>query len=109
MTSRARLLLALTVIGFVVPNAFVGVYLAREGLDLGGYFGAWSETLPAAQLIWDLAIAATAFVVWAAWDSRRSGVSRWRVVIPASLLVGLCFALPLYLYLRERAMQPAPA
>lgn len=102
MTAKVRLLLALTVIGFVVPNVFVVVYLAREGLDLGDYFGAWFEVLPAAQITVDILLSALAFLIWAAWDGPRSGVSRWWLSIPATFLVGLCFGLPLYLYLRER-------
>ena len=39
---------------------------------------------------------------------------RWWLCIPATLLVGLCFGLPLYLWMRERELdaaagQPAPA
>jgi hypothetical protein len=102
MTGKARVLLALTVIGFVVPNVFVVVYLAREGLEAGEYFGGWFEVLPAAQLTIDLLLAAIAFLIWTAWDGARSGVTRWWLAIPATGLVGLCFGLPLYLYLRER-------
>ena len=110
---RLRLLLALTVIGFVVPNVFVGVYLAEEGLALGEYFEAWYSSTPQTQLTVDITLAALAFVFWASWDGPRSGVKSWWVVIPATFLVGLCFGLPLYLYLREKALAepgaPAPA
>ena len=102
MTVKARVLLALTVIGFVVPNVFVVVFLAREGVDVGQYFGGWFEVLPGAQLTIDLTIAAVAFLIWTAWDGPRSGITRWWVAIPATGLVGFCFGLPLYLYLRER-------
>ena len=103
MTTREKLLL-LTVAGFIVPNVMLGVFIADEGLDVSLYFEKWFETLPSAQLVADLLIAFLALVVWAAWDGRRHGVERWWVVIPASLLVGVCFALPLYLYLREKAV-----
>lgn len=101
----ATALLALAVVGFVVPNAMVAVFLAEEGLAIAGYFGEWFESLPAAQLTADLAICCAAFFVWAAYDSGRSGVRRWWLCVPASLLVGLCFGLPLYLYWREVARQ----
>ena len=104
MLTREKLLLLLTVVGFVVPNAMFLAFLAEHGLELGRYFGDLVETLPSAQLLADLVIAALAFVAWAAWDGPRSGVRRWWLTIPASLLVGLCFALPLYLLLRERAV-----
>jgi hypothetical protein len=102
MSPKARLLLALTVIGFVVPNVFVIVFIVREGLDLSQYFGGWFEVLPAAQITIDIFLAAVAFLIWTAWDGPRSGVTRWWLSIPATGLVGLCFGLPLYLYLRER-------
>jgi menaquinone-9 beta-reductase len=102
-----HLLLALAVIGFVVPNLFVGLFLAREGLDLGGYFSLWTASLPSTQLLFDLGIAAVAFFAWAAVEGPRAQVKRWWVCIPASLLVGLCFGLPLFLWMRERAIDRA--
>ncbi|HEV7527914.1 MAG TPA: DUF2834 domain-containing protein [Solirubrobacteraceae bacterium] len=104
MFTRIRLLLLLTVIGFVVPNAMVGVFFAEHGVDLSRYLDNWFETLPSTQLIIDLAIGAVTFIGWSAWDAPRAGVQRWWVTIPATVLVGICFAIPLYLLLRERAM-----
>ena len=104
MTTRAKLLLVLAVTGFVVPNVMVGVFIADHGIDLGLYFDNWFETLPSSQLVVDLVIAFCAFGIWASWDGPRNGIERWWVVIPASLLVGVCFAVPLYLYMRERAV-----
>jgi hypothetical protein len=102
-----RLLVALTILGFVVPNVFVGIYFLDEGFDLGGYFSLWTASVPATQLLADLAIAALAFFIWAAFDGPRAGIKRWWLCIPASLLVGLCFGLPLYLLMRERAISRA--
>ncbi|MDX6601710.1 MAG: hypothetical protein QOF13_912 [Solirubrobacterales bacterium] len=104
-TGVERLLLALTVLGFVVPNAFVVVYLAGEGIDLGGYFSLWTASTPSTQLLVDLGIAALAFFTWATVDGPRAQVKRWWLCIPATLLVGLCFGLPLYLLMRERALR----
>ena len=104
MTARERILLALTVVGFLVPNTMVAIFLIDHGLDLAGYFEHWFESLPAAQLVADLVIAFVAFALWSAWEGRRIGMRSWWVTIPASLLVGLCFALPLFLFMRERAI-----
>jgi hypothetical protein len=111
MTSRERALLALTIVGFVVPNTMVAIFVIDRGLDVGGYFNHWRESLPAAQLAADVSIAFLAFALWAAWEGRRIaweggriGTHTWWLPIPASLLVGLCFAVPLFLLLRERAL-----
>lgn len=99
-----RMLLTLTVVGFVVPNVFVGLYLAGEGIDVGGYFSHWTASLPSTQLIVDLGIAAVTLFAWAAVEGPRAGIKRWWLCIPASFLVGLCFGLPLFLLMRERAL-----
>ena len=105
MTWRERALLALTIVGFLVPNTMVIAFVIEHGLDVGGYFSHWGESLPAAQLAADLSIAFLAFALWSAWEGRRIGMRTWWLPIPASLLVGLCFALPLFLLLRERALR----
>ena len=102
MTSRERVLLALTLVGFVVPNTMVAIFFIDNGIDFGAYFSHWTESLPAAQLAADVSIAFVAFALWAAWEGRRLGMRTWWLPIPASGLVGLCFALPLFLLLRER-------
>ena len=105
MTRREHALLALAVVGFVVPNAMVTAFVIDHGLDLGAYFGHWTESLPAAQLALDVSIAFVAFSLWAAWEGRRLGMRTWWLPVPASLLVGICFAVPLFLLLRERAVR----
>lgn len=108
MTWRERTLLALTVVGFLVPNAMLTVFVIEHGFDLGRFLGNAVETLPAAQLTMDLIIAAVAFVLWSVWEGRRLGMRTWWLSIPATALVGLCFALPLSLLLRERALRAHP-
>jgi putative Ca2+/H+ antiporter (TMEM165/GDT1 family) len=105
MTSRERALLALTIVGFLVPNAMVIAFVIEHGLDVSGYFSEWVESLPAAQLAADVGIACLAFALWSIWEGRRIGMRTWWLPIPASALVGLCFALPLFLLLRERAVR----
>jgi Terpene cyclase DEP1 len=108
-TRTARLLLILTVLGFVVPNVCLGLYLLDDGFELGRYFSLWTASTPSTQLLLDLAIAALAFFVWAAVEGPRAQIARWWVCIPATLLVGLCFGLPLFLLMRERALTAASA
>jgi Terpene cyclase DEP1 len=105
MTSRERALQALAIVGFLVPNTMIAMFIIRHGLPLGPYFRHWGESLPATQLAFDVSIAFVAFAVWAGWEGRRIGMRTWWLPIPASLFVGLCFAVPLFLLLRERAIR----
>lgn len=104
-----RVLLALTLVGFVVPNVLLGAFISEEGLDVAGYFSLWTDSTPSTQLMLDLVIAALAFLVWAAVEGPRARIKRWWLCIPATLLVGLCFGLPLFLLMRERALERAAA
>jgi hypothetical protein len=104
---KERLLLALTVLGFVVPNACLVVFFAEDGFDIDHYFSLWTASTPSTQLLLDLAIAAAAFFVWAAVEGPRAGIRRWWLCFPATLLVGLCFGLPLFLWMRERTLKQA--
>ena len=101
---KERLLLVLTVLGFVVPNVCLIIFFANEGFDLSGYFSAWTASTPSTQLLLDLGIAALAFFVWAVVEGPRAKIKHWWVCIPATFLVGLCFGLPLFLLMRERAL-----
>ena len=103
-STTERLLLALTVVGFVVPNLCVLIFFGAEGLDVGGYFSLWFASTPSTQLVLDLGIAALAFFVWAVTEARRTPFDWWWLCIPATFLVGLCFGLPLFLWMRERAL-----
>lgn len=108
MSWRERTLLSLTIVGFVVPNAMVSIYFIDHGFDLSAYFSHWGESLPAAQLAADVSIAFLSFALWAAWEGRRIGMRTWGLPVPASLLVGLCFAAPLFLLLREGRSRAIP-
>jgi hypothetical protein len=46
-----------------------------------------------------------AFLIWAAWNGPSTGVKKWWVVFPAAFLVGACFAVPLYFFMRERTVR----
>jgi hypothetical protein len=88
MNWRERTLLALTIVGFIVPNTMVALFAGRHGLTLDGYFRHWGGSLPAAQLALDMGIAFVAFALWAAWEGQRLRMRSWWVPVPASLLVG---------------------
>jgi ABC-type proline/glycine betaine transport system permease subunit len=104
MPRREQFLLIATIAGFLMTNVWVIVFVARNGLVMGDYFGAWVGTMPSAQITVDLAMCGVIFLVWSFWDARRERVSRWWLTPLAIFLGGLCMAIPLYLYLRERTI-----
>ena len=58
----------------------------------------------ALAILCDITIAALVFWSWAMEEGPRLGIRRWWLIFPATLLIGLCFAFPLFMYWRERAL-----
>jgi hypothetical protein len=102
--SRERLYLAFAVLGFIAPLTLVGIWVADNGFDIGEMVDAIGENKLAIAVFTDVAIASVVFWAWLAEEAPRLGIKGWGWLIPANLLIGLCFALPLYLYMRERAL-----
>ena len=94
--------LGLAVVGAVWPMAHFLAYLGSDGGSLPGMVALWTANDAVTGLALDLLIAGTALVVWCVAETlvRRNWIAL--VTIPATLLVGVSFGLPLYLYLRTR-------
>jgi hypothetical protein len=100
-----RLLLALAVVGLVVPWYYNLQYFAGGGGVMpGAFFGAAFANALTTAITLDVYIAAFAFSVAVAMDG-AAGARRWWA-LPATFLIGLSFALPGYLWWRMRRAQP---
>jgi hypothetical protein len=95
--------LAMAVVGTVVPWLFFGSFFGLNGLDIPLFLRSLFANGAAGGFSADVLITIVVFWVWTWRDAARHRVARWWLVLPASFCVGLSLALPLYLYLRERA------
>ena len=93
--------LAMAIVGPVLPWIFFGAFFAEYGLDLPRFIRSVFANGAASGFAVDILISIVIFWVWSWRDAAANGVKRWWLVLPASFLVGLSLALPLYLYLRE--------
>ena len=109
MTGRERVYLLLAVLGAAAPLTVFGIFLAEHGLDLGRFFEDVFASEVAGMTFADLAVSSLVFWVWMAYEAPRVGLGSWWPFVVANLLVGLSFALPLFLYFRERALAGRPA
>lgn len=95
------LLLAAT--GLTLPWFFNIAYLAGGGSFAPGPFLAAVGANPlTAGITWDVYIAAAAASLWMVVDARRRQLRGGWVFVVLCFGVGLAFAYPLYLALRER-------
>ncbi len=93
--------LVLAVIGAVWPMWHFVVHF-QSGGTLPGLIGAWLANDATRGLTADVIVSGTALGIWCVAETlvRRNWVAL--VTIPATLLVGVSFGLPLYLFLRTR-------
>jgi hypothetical protein len=100
-----RLYALLAVVGLVVPFVFFGRFLVAEGLNLSAFFRQLTATPISIFFALDLVIATVVFWVFAYRETRDRPIPFWWITVVASILIGLSFALPLFLYLREGARE----
>ena len=94
--------LTLAGVGAVWPMWHFLAYLTAAGGSLPGMIALWTANDAVTGLALDLMISAAALVVWCLAETlvRRNWLAL--VTIPATLVVGVSFGLPLYLFLRTR-------
>lgn len=94
--------LILAVAGAVWPMWHFLAYLGGEGGSLPGMINLWTANDAVMGLTLDLLISGTALIIWCIGETlvRQNWIAL--VVIPATILVGVSFGFPLYLFLRTR-------
>ncbi|MGQ0603454.1 MAG: DUF2834 domain-containing protein [Anaerolineales bacterium] len=93
--------LTLCVVGAVVPYYFLLPFLFEHGLDIGQLAQLATTNTIAIGGIADLLISCFVFWMWMYRESAQRGIRYWWVYVVVTLLVGLSFALPLFLFVRE--------
>ncbi len=96
-----HLYLVFAVIGIVGPYYFLITFLTAHGLDgrvfLQQLFGSQISTFFTVDLI----IASVVFIVYLPREAKRYSIQIWWLYLIPLFAVGLSFALPLFLYVRE--------
>ena len=88
------------VVGAIAPFATYFGYLAYVPGSSGALSLAWGNPIAAATLV-DFTISCLAFWPFLIAESRRLGIRHWWFLVAANIFIGLSFALPAFLYLRE--------
>ena len=91
------------IIGAIVPYATYFGYLAAVPGSSGALSLAWGNPIAAATLT-DFTISCLVFWPFLFTESRRLAIRFWWLFIAANVVIGLSFALPAFLYVRERRL-----
>jgi hypothetical protein len=92
----------LSILGLIAPMVCFGIHFGGGGENAWGeFFAAPFATWVISGFSWDLMITATASALWMGSEAKRLGIRGFAWHFIAIFIVGMCFALPTFLYRRE--------
>jgi len=97
--------LVLTIIGLILPYFFFLSFVAENGLNGGLLLRELFGTKISTSFATDLLISGLVFLAYLRAEAARLRVPYWGVYVVAMLIIGLSFAFPLFLYVRETRLQ----
>jgi hypothetical protein len=93
--------LVLAIVGMVVPYYFLISFLTAHGLNGGAFLQQLFGTQISTFFAVDLLVSSVVFVIYSRSEAQRYSISHSWLYLIALCAVGLSFALPLFLYVRE--------
>ncbi|MBK9927685.1 MAG: DUF2834 domain-containing protein [Anaerolineales bacterium] len=103
--NRKNIYLAISLIGLFAPYCFLLKFLRAYGLDVSLLFQQLFANNISTFFVVDLIISIIVFWIYMVSEATKLQMKNWWLYILASLTVGLSFALPLFLYFRERKLE----
>ncbi len=104
MSNLRYLYLALAVWGTIHPMSWFISWFNENGYDLAAMIDAWHANAATSGLVWDLTIAAVTLTLWILAETWTHKNWMGLLAIPATFCIGVSCGLPLYLFLRSRAV-----
>ncbi|KAF0249683.1 MAG: hypothetical protein FD167_918 [bacterium] len=96
-----KVYLILTILGLIFPYIFVVKFTALHGVDFGEFWQQmWANNISSMAMT-DLLMSSFIFWGYMRGEAKKHQISNLWVYIASTLAIGLCFALPLFLYVRE--------
>jgi hypothetical protein len=103
--TKKNIFLILAVIGFVVPYYFFLQLPGEDGLNLPLLLQPFFANNFMKGAAMDLTVSVIVFWIYVFMEANRLQMKNPWLYLLATLLVGLSFALPLFLYFRERRLE----
>ena len=103
--AKKNIYLVLAIIGFIVPYYFFLQLPTENGFDLPLLLQPFFANNFMKGAAMDLTISVIVFWIYVFIESNKLELKNPWVYLLATLLVGLSFALPLFLYFRERRLE----
>lgn len=103
--------LLLAIAGAILPWMANISFMNEHGLsfDVGLFISLANANDPARSLSRDLAISATAFIIWMIFEARRLRMRNLAWALSGCFLIAFAFGAPFFLFLRERRLRELSA
>ena len=100
--SKKNVYALLTLLGLVLPLSQFVPWLAGHGLDPAAFVADLFANRVSAFFGLDVILSAVVLLVHIGTEHRRTaGLRHWWIPVAGTVLIGVSFGLPLFLYLRE--------
>ena|SRR5690349_6585656 len=103
--TKKNVFLALAIVGFIVPYYFFLQLPVSDGFDLPALIQPFFANNFMKGAAMDLLISVIVFWIFMFAEASRLQMKNSWVYVLSTFLVGLSFALPLFLYFRERTLE----
>ena len=103
--NRKNLYLLLCVLGIAIPYSQFIPWVAQNGVPLGLLIRLLFANQVSAFFGMDVLVSSAVLIVFMRIESRRVAIAHRWVALLGLCLVGVSLGLPLFLYLRERALE----
>ena len=106
LTFKQIIYLTLAILGIVLPWYFVLQFFGELGqFDWVRLFAGVFANPAASPLTVDFIIVLVAFIVWMIPEAKELGMRNWWIYLVFLVLVSAAFAIPFFLFMRERRLQ----
>jgi Terpene cyclase DEP1 len=95
-----NLYIFLSILGAIIPYYFFIPFLLENGLDIQRLFQQLFINHVSTFFATDFFISCVVFWAFLYQETKKYNIKQWWICIIATLIVGLSFALPLFLYFR---------
>jgi len=102
---RKNIYLLLCLLGVTVPYSQFIPWLLQNGFDARLFLAQLAANRISLFFVADVLVSGLVLMVFIRMESSRVKIRRGWIVTAGLCLVGVSFALPVYLYLRERALE----
>ena len=97
-----KLYLSLAVIGAFAPDYFFYQFIQAEGVNLKAFISALFVNGAAGSFTVDLLLTSFIFWLFMFQQFKKSNGPKPYIFMVLNIILGLCFAMPAYLYAREK-------